>query len=613
MLALDSQAQIFSSTEVNYGLPPTGGFAVGELDDEQYIHQSAYRERSGIDPISGTLQFIATPDETVVEYLYDADAADFLGTTLAGVLKKDPNNTSQYLVFRKLHIVYPADPSNNNILVGTRRFPVVILVHGQHAWSEPNHQGYIYLQKELASWGIVSISVDTNAANALGSYIEMRAEMVLGALDTIHDFDADMNSRFHQRLDLTKVGLMGHSRGGDAVVRAAIINADPSARILANIKNKYAIKAVCSLAPTDISGTSNGFLCKAPTAGPGTDVYSPNALNPSHCGFYAVIYGALDGDVAGEDKARGATGTGFRHYDRANTQKSMVVLDACNHNSFNDVWTTPEYYIPIHDPGRILTPEHHRILAKEYIGGLFRWQLLGTSSPQFLFDGTATNSLSAHASIQHSFGKSVVELDSMENPADPARTLSGSEATVEEIADVTITKIPLITKNVADYTNHQTSVLHLAPTTVAEPYKRLLVSVKDWSQYDLFTFRVCIDVDVTTAATTAAAILPHFTLVFYGTGQSEEVTAASISTSNRPSNPVFHNVHWFEYVKSLLFPGTFIHTEKFGNCTVIRLETLFVDLATLSIDRTKMTAIALKVPSAFAEHQFFDSFQLVKR
>jgi hypothetical protein len=200
----------------------------------------------------------------------------------------------------------------------------------------------------------------------------------------------------------------------------------------------------------------------------------------------------------------------------------------------------------------------------------------------------------------------------MENSADPDRTLSGSEATVEEMADITITKIPLTTKKVIDYTNHQTGVLHLAPTTVAEPYKHLLFSVKDWSQYDWFTFRVCVDVDVTTPATTAAAILPDFALVFYGTGQSEEVTAASMRTANRPSKPVFHNVHWFDEFKGIL-PKTTIKIEKFGNCTVIRLETLFIDLASLSIDRTKMTGLALKLPSAFAEHQFFDSFQLVKR
>lgn len=613
MLALEPHAQISSSTEVNSGLPGSGGFAVGEFDDEQYISQTAYREKVDTDLTTGKLQFIATPDETTVEYLFDADAADFLGATLAGVLKKDPNNPSQYLILRKLHVVYPADPNNSDILAGTGRFPVVVIVHGQHDWTKPNHRGYIYLQEELASWGIVSVSVDTNAANALGSWIEMRAEMVLGALDTLHDLDADMNSRFHQRLDFNNVGLMGHSRGGDAVVRAAIINADASARALANIKNKYTIKAVCSLAPADVSGTAKGFLCRARLVDPGADAYSPNGLNPTHCRYYAVVYGALDGDVSGLDKAKGEFGTGFRHYDRSKSQKSMVFLDACNHNSFNDVWTTQEQLLPIHDPSRVASPEHHRILAKEYIGGLFRWQLLGTASPKSLFDGTAANSVMAGASIQWSFGKTVVELDDMESPTDLDRTLSGPEARVEEMAGVTITT-GLTTKKVGDYTNHQTGVLHLAPTSVAVPYRRVLpASPMDWSQYDLFTFRVCVDADVTTAATTASSILPDFTLVFYSVGQSVEVSATSLRTTNRPRKPVFHDVHWFEYVPSALFPGKFVKTERFGNCTVICLETLSVELATLkNVDRAQMTAIEVKLPSGFTKHQFFDSFQLVK-
>jgi hypothetical protein len=80
------------------------------------------------------------------------------------------------------------------------------------------------------------------------------------------------------------------------------------------------------------------------------------------------------------------------------------------------------------------------------------------------------------------------------------------------------------------------------------------------------------------------------------------VTAASLSTSSRPRQPVLHEA---------IYPEPPPPTE---NCTVIRLETLAVDLASLSgVDRTKIAAIALVPPIGFAVHQFFDSFELVKR
>jgi hypothetical protein len=49
------------------------------------------------------------------------------------------------------------------------------------------------------------------------------------------------------------------------------------------------------------------------------------------------------------------------------------------------------------------------------------------------------------------------------------------------------------------------------------------------------------------------------------------------------------------------------------SCTVIHLETLAVDLQSLSgVDLKRMTSFAVLLP-AFPRHQFFDSFQLVKR
>src|SRR4029453_1060185 len=74
----------------------------------------------------------------------------------------------------------------------------------------------------------------------------MRAALVVSALDTLRELNKSSSSILRDRLDFLRIGLLGHSRGGDAVVRAA--------KIIASQRPEYRVKFVCSLAPTDFSG-----------------------------------------------------------------------------------------------------------------------------------------------------------------------------------------------------------------------------------------------------------------------------------------------------------------------------------------------------------------------
>lgn len=339
MLALEPNAKVFSSTTTNPGLPEVGPFQVGEFDtkdgDSSFISQRAYYE-GGVTSL-GKNYFSAWPIETKDGLSYIPWLLDLYAKNL---LRADPHDTTstKFQITFKLHIAYPAAPGDASKLGGTGLLPVVALVHGAHSAERPSRLGYIYLQQELARWGIVSVSVDGNAANGLDSLIEMRAENALKALDAMKKMNDDTTSLFYQRLDLDNVGMMGHSRGGDAVVRAAIINENKNARIDSAISRKYGIKAVCSLAPTDFAGLTAAYRRQMPASSTVPFLELSTALDKSHCDFYAVVYGALDGDVSGFDGATGGCATGFRHYDRATTHKSMVFLDSCNHNRFNDVW-----------------------------------------------------------------------------------------------------------------------------------------------------------------------------------------------------------------------------------------------------------------------------------
>ena len=56
---------------------------------------------------------------------------------------------------------------------------------------------------------------------------------------------APFGRTFVGKVNLQNIGLMGHSRGGEGVARAAVLNADRG--------GQYGIRAVLPLAPTDFA------------------------------------------------------------------------------------------------------------------------------------------------------------------------------------------------------------------------------------------------------------------------------------------------------------------------------------------------------------------------
>jgi dienelactone hydrolase len=132
-------------------------------------------------------------------------------------------------------IRYPQDPKP---LAPKGRFPVIVFEHGQHSPSDPSYKGYDYLAEELASHGYVVLSVDGNAINAGpegGDWSgQARAQLILGTLDRLQEIDkkgqvdesgeAGPLDVLKGKLDFTRVGIMGHSRGGQGVSNAIKYN-----------------------------------------------------------------------------------------------------------------------------------------------------------------------------------------------------------------------------------------------------------------------------------------------------------------------------------------------------------------------------------------------------
>ena len=243
-------------------------------------------------------------------------------------------------------IYYPADQDGlqtpfNSRLAGLGPVPIVFMAHGNHDPSAPSYLGYVYFQQQLAAMGIVAVSIDANAFNGVaGSVlnIEQRADLIIETIQLFQTFDSTAGNIFNNKIDFGRVGLMGHSRGGDAVVMV------PGKITLAGV----AIKAVLALAPTDYGYRMNN----ADT--------TPKDFN------FMTILPAGDGDVWDNE--------GARFYDKAMPPfiKSQVYIHYTNHNFFNRQWLNNDSA----DPGVILSRYDHERYLSVYGSALYRYLLL---------------------------------------------------------------------------------------------------------------------------------------------------------------------------------------------------------------------------------------------
>ena len=251
-------------------------------------------------------------------------------------------------------VYYPADDDGKDQPFNTRlgklgRTPIVFMVHGNHCLaSDPSHLGYDYFQAELAKMGIIAVSVDSNALNCNGSgvqNIEDRADLIIDSIKFFQSLDADMTSLFFKRIDFARLGLMGHSRGGDAVVIV------PSVINLPGVT----IRGVLALAPTNFR-----FWAGMST------------IQPKDYAFMTILP-AGDGDVIDNN--------GAQFYDQATPapHKSQLYVHFTNHNFFNRQWLLDEGV----GPPRVSRADHERILTA-YGCAFFRNALLGHATDRYL-------------------------------------------------------------------------------------------------------------------------------------------------------------------------------------------------------------------------------------
>lgn len=210
--------------------------------------------------------------------------------------------------------------------------PVLVLVHGNHAQcdsgSSPNctifkrnDRGYAYLGANLASHGYTVVSLDQDQLmyfqDDQTAGMHQRRLLIAAALDMLTNANAaplpdgpnaNIGARLVGKLDMDRVGLMGHSRGGDAVT--SFINWN---RTRPAPGRRYNLRGVISLASVDYERST-------PWGTP-----------------YLSVAPLCDGDVSNLQVAR--------HFERSQyampgdpfPRIQQAVLGG-NHNWFNSVW-----------------------------------------------------------------------------------------------------------------------------------------------------------------------------------------------------------------------------------------------------------------------------------
>ncbi len=226
-------------------------------------------------------------------------------------------------------------------------FPLVVIAHGNHRRfadavggdpSDENYRGYTYLQNRLATHGFITVSIDLDDFTDLLPGILSRAWLILCTIERMEAVNAAAGPLQNQ-IDMTRIALIGHSRGGDAVIQAVRLNA---AGLVPGVgpgaaTGGFQIRAVWGIASTRFFDGAVNWDRTAPIQG----VVPASVLTAQP--FFGM-WGDADGDVTGEDItiAAGVT-TKAMHvegsYDGSTAQpKQFAWIEGANHNFWNSSW-----------------------------------------------------------------------------------------------------------------------------------------------------------------------------------------------------------------------------------------------------------------------------------
>lgn len=248
---------------------------------------------------------------------------------------------------------------------GDGPFPLVLVVHGNHGMEDFSDPGYDYIGELLASRGIILASVDENFINSsysarvnvfadrpgLKQENDARGWLLLEHLALFRDWNSEAGHFFYSKVDMDRLALIGHSRGGEAVGIAAAFNE----------LSYYPDDASQEF---DFDFNLRGVIAIAPVYGQ----YEPRSRpTPVREVNYFTIHGDMDGDVQSFEGAAQYSRVSFSG-DDYRFRSSLYVVGA-NHGQFNTTWEnldTGRFYAWSLNLEKIMPATAQRTVAKVY-------------------------------------------------------------------------------------------------------------------------------------------------------------------------------------------------------------------------------------------------------
>jgi hypothetical protein len=249
---------------------------------------------------------------------------------------------------------------------GEGPFPLVLIVHGNKSAATASEDGFAYLGELLASQGFIAASVDQNFFNTglldrsggLSGVEVARGWMLLEHLRVWDEWNRGSGTPFAGRVDMEDIGLIGHSRGGEAVAVAAHLNGLdhlPDDESVA-LDHDYGVRSLLALAPSE---------------GQYVPEDGPIRLEDVN---YLVLQGSHDADVVsfgGLDQYERVSFSGEEPF-----MKAALYIGHANHGHFNSRWGSrdvgngiPKLFL---DTEALLEPEAQRRVAEVYASSFLR-------------------------------------------------------------------------------------------------------------------------------------------------------------------------------------------------------------------------------------------------
>lgn len=277
-------------------------------------------------------------------------------------------------------------------------FPIILFLHGNHETCEGspsiqstiaceytftgncssgatmanNHLGFSYVADHLASWGYIVISINANRGITCGDAQEgdpglilARGRLILKHLQYLHqwntseDAPSSLNlgsSGFKGKLDLTNVGLVGHSRSAEGARAAYNLYNDPSSSWQSLIPN-LKIKGIFEIG--------------------GVDRMTDRLLDANGTSWMQLIP-MCDGDVRDLQGRSPFIRMSLNTNEVRTAQKSVFYVWGANHNFFNTEWKHSDaeanncyLHSPIFDP-KAESSEHQQLISIASMTAFFR-------------------------------------------------------------------------------------------------------------------------------------------------------------------------------------------------------------------------------------------------